>query len=263
MKGGTSSLVHMLRQHPDIYMPEREVHFFDVDERYNQGLEAYGHFFEGWQDEKAIGEKTPTYSYKNDVPERIFRNLPEVKLIWIFREPVKRAYSHYWFFVGMGKERLSFEDAIKREADKATKDFTMRYLDRSIYIAQVERYLRFFSRDQMLFLKFEDFLQNHLGILNQACSFLGVSTDHAFSEYPRRENATQIPRSVSLQWLAYHMFHRKGARVLRWMKKINRKVQPGYPSLSVDVRQELQAMFSPYNTQLANITGLDLSEWDK
>jgi len=110
-----------------------------------------------------VGEKTPTYSYQPESPERIASLLPQVKLIWIFRHPVARLVSHYWFFVSTGKERLSLAKALAREDAGKTSDYTMRYRDRSIYVKQVERYQQFFALDQMLFLLFEEYLQNPAG----------------------------------------------------------------------------------------------------
>lgn len=101
MKSGTSSLAFHLSNHPDIYMPESEVHFFNDDEAYEKGYQHYLNQFEYLQN-KIVGEKTPTYSYLKKCPERIYDFNANVKLIWIFRNPVDRAYSNYWHAVKRG-----------------------------------------------------------------------------------------------------------------------------------------------------------------
>ena len=261
MKSGTSSLAHELRMHPDIFMPERELHFFDVDDIYQKGLEYYASFFDARNGQNAIGEKTPTYSYAPQVAERIAHFNPKIKLVWIFREPLSRAYSHYWFFVGMGKENRSFESALAREALGQCADFTMRYKDRSVYVSQVENYLKFFPLNQMLFLKFDDLCQERVTTLARVCQFLGVDAGFRFPEAPKNENVTKTPRRIFLQYLAYHMFHKKGSAILHLIKLINRKTTPGYPPMSEKTHAELQLFYQPYNRLLAELTGLDLSNW--
>lgn len=261
MKSGTSSLAQELRTHPNIFIPKRELHFFDVDQNHQKGLDHYASLFAEWNGQKAIGEKTPTYSYASQAAERIARFNPKTKLIWIFREPASRAYSHYWFFVGMGKESRSFKKALERDSLGQCKDFTMRYKDRGIYISQVKNYLTFFPIDQMLFLKLDEFYTERAKTLARVCNFLSVDTNFAFPEGPKKENITRSPRSIILQYLAYQFFHRKGNKILRFIKKINRKAVSEYPEMSEKIRAELHSFYKPYNLQLEELTGLDLSNW--
>jgi hypothetical protein len=261
MKSGTSSLALELKTHPDIFMAEKELHFFDVDTTYQKGLLHYSSLFEGWNGQKAIGEKTPTYSYAPHVPERIVRFNPKTRLIWIFRDPVARAYSHYWFFVSMGREKQSFEKALKREDLGQGTDFTMRYKDRGVYIAQVKNYLNFFPVDQMLFLKLDEFHINRPDVLACVCDFLKVDAGFKFRETPKRENVTKTPKSILVQYLAYQLFHKKGSIILQHVKKYNRKTIPGYPAMSEKTHAELRLFYQPHNTLLAELTGLDLSNW--
>ncbi|MGC1375507.1 MAG: sulfotransferase [Anaerolineales bacterium] len=261
MKSGTSSLSQELQMHPNIFMPKRELHFFNDDAAYQKGLGYYSSLFNGWGGQKAIGEKTPTYSYAPQVAERIARFDPKIKLVWIFREPVSRAYSHYCFFVSMGKENLSFEKALERDTLGRCKDFTMRYKDRSVYISQIKNYLNFFPMDQMLFLKLDDLHTNRVDTLAHVCGFLGVDASFNFPQLPQKENTTKMPKSILLQYLAYQLFHKKGARILRFVKAINRKSIPGYPELSEKTRAELCLFYQPCNKLLAELTGLDLSNW--
>ncbi len=262
MKAGTSSLAASMREHPDIYMPEKEVHFFDVPRRFAKGRRKYRAYFTGWQGERAVGEKTPTYSYQVEAPERIATLLPEAKLIWIFRHPVARMISHYWFFVSTGKERLSFEKAIAREQAGRTSDYTMCYRDRSIYVKQIERFAQFFALGQMSFLLFEEYLQNPAGTLAQVCRFLEVDPDIPFAPRPARKNVTRIPRIQLLQWANYHLFRRRSTRIYRQLRRLNRHRTPGYPSQDPQTGRELASFFAPYNQQLTALTGLDLSLWN-
>jgi hypothetical protein len=91
MKSGTTTLAIHLKNHPWIHLPYKEVHFFNRLIEFNKGL---GYYREKLSlnmkaGAKVIGEKTHTYSYLDEVSERIWSMCPNTKLIWIFRDPVE------------------------------------------------------------------------------------------------------------------------------------------------------------------------------
>ena len=126
MKSGTTSLADLLSANEQIFIPEKELHFFDNygghKDRWSLGLSWYKKQFLNASSAQLIGEKTPTYSYLNDVPKRIFETLPNVKLIWIFRNPINRTYSNYWHAVISGIENKSFNYAINNESKRIKKN---------------------------------------------------------------------------------------------------------------------------------------------
>ena len=110
MKGGTTSLHRYLRQHPDVFMPEqKELNFF-LDEyagrpidppeerNWSRGLTWYERQFAGAEDERAVGEASANYTRYPTYPgvaERIAKIVPEMKLIYLMRNPIDRVLSHY------------------------------------------------------------------------------------------------------------------------------------------------------------------------
>lgn len=113
-KGGTTALLYYLRQHPNIYMPRREVHFFSW--YWNKGVKWYKkHFRYGFRP-VIFGEKSPSYMLNADVvAKRMKEVLPSPKLIFMLRNPVERAYSGYWMFYINGEENLPFDIAVWNE----------------------------------------------------------------------------------------------------------------------------------------------------
>ena len=69
-KAGTTTLYDILKQHPNIYLPKvKELHFFDKDDRYKLGLEWLTKYFvNGYKNQKAVGEITPSYLFYEKVP---------------------------------------------------------------------------------------------------------------------------------------------------------------------------------------------------
>ena len=108
-KSGTSSLSFYISEHPDIYIPKiKELHFFDNSDNYSKGFGWYEKQFSGWSGEKAVGECTPFYMFDYSCAEKIKMQFPDIKVLFILRNPADRAYSNYWHQVRGGKEFRSF-----------------------------------------------------------------------------------------------------------------------------------------------------------
>lgn len=264
MKSGTTSLGHYLDQHDHIYMPKNEVHFFDnfggYADRWNRGLEWYGSQFKLAKENQIIGEKTPTYSYLEDVPARIKETLPKVKLIWIFRNPIDRAYSNYWHAVKNGGERESFEYAVNNEQERIQTDIWKGYVKRSNYAEQVRNYLNYFDLDQMLFLTFEE-MKNDLKVtLQKTCQFLNVDFQPSMISSQEAKNITHMPRFPSLRYFVSSNFGTQSilSRIERKLNFKNGKYSPMPP----DLRAILIEKFKDSNKELAELTNLNLDHWD-
>jgi hypothetical protein len=135
------------------------------------------------------GESSPYYLYHPKVAKRIARVLPKVKLIAMLRNPVDRAISHYYHEVKKHRETLSFERAIEIEEERISGEFRKllndefyhspiyqwySYKKRGIYIDQIIEYEKYFSRDQILILKSEEFFEYTTEVLQQIFRFLEV-----------------------------------------------------------------------------------------
>lgn len=259
MKSGTTKLTYLLGEAPDVFIPPREIHFFDDDESYRAGTEDYRQSFGGWSGEKEIGENTPTYAYLPEVPKRIGQTLPDVKLIWILREPVKRAYSNYWHAVKRGVEPLGFEEAVRQEPQRLREGQIWKgYLKRSRYPEQVERYLEYFDKEQMHFCLFEEMVEDPMTTLEDVSEFLGVSPPHESADQTPR-NPTHIPHS---RWIEYHARNIFGNSIIyRSISRLNRRSSQGYPPLDSTLEKELTDRFRESNRELSQLTGLSLDRW--
>lgn len=108
LKAGTTSLNYYLKQHPDVYMcPLKEPRYFayeidNPDHVQGRGLyfpiktwEQYTTLFAEAGEQSVIGEVSPHYMISPIAPQGIHDRLPNVKLLFSLRQPVKRAYSVY------------------------------------------------------------------------------------------------------------------------------------------------------------------------
>ena len=60
-KSATTWLQERLRQHPDVYMPRNELHYFDKNDNFKKGERWYLNNFKSAAKHQIIGEKTPDY----------------------------------------------------------------------------------------------------------------------------------------------------------------------------------------------------------
>ncbi len=106
-KAGTTSLYNIIKQHSQIFMPQKkELHFFDWHENFAKGNDWYFKKFQNSEKYLARGEITPNYIYKEYVPKRILDIIgKDVKLIFMLRNPADRAFSHYKMRVGRENEQ--------------------------------------------------------------------------------------------------------------------------------------------------------------
>lgn len=190
----------------EVTWADKEIHFFD--ERFLLGLTWYRSFFpltlrRRWARARGgdvvAGEATPYYIFHPLVPERVAATIPDVRLIAVLRDPVERAYSHFQMMHRSKREDLSFEDALEAEADRLASESEVEleagttrfrigtgerrkhyhhrhhsYFARGLYAEQLERWLAFFPRDQLLVLAVEDLADRRAETLRRVFDFLGV-----------------------------------------------------------------------------------------
>src|SRR4051812_6197591 len=196
MKAGTTSLYHYLREHPDIFMPKvKELDFFAVDEAWARGTPWYRQHFAAAGDAPAVGEASTAYTkypHYPGVPERIARAIPECRLIYVVRDPIERIVSHYRHRVAVGAEREPLERAVVENPI---------YVDYTRYAAQIERYLEWFPREQLLVVDSAGLRDDRRGTVQGVYAFLGVELgfvpQNLSREYYGSSNRTTFP---ALAW---------------------------------------------------------------
>ena len=249
-RSGTTSLVRYLGEHPQVFVaPQKEVHFFDT--HFDRGVAWYESQFADSEGAVAVGEGTPRYMYLESAPARMASVVPDASLVAVLREPVERAYSHYWQNRARGIERRPFADAVAAERSDPAGD-RHAYLDRGRYIAQLQRLEQHFPRDQLHVLLFDDLRDRPREAYAAVCRFLGVD-DVVPDLVGAALNRYHDVRSVTARRVAARLPSRLGDALHR----LNR-AQPGYPPLDADLRAELAGVVAEDNAALSRWLGRDL-----
>lgn len=251
---GSTWLARNIMLHPEIYVPwAKELHFFDRD--FEKGLDFYEAQFDPEKNIKAIGEITPAYIYKPNVPERIYQTLPEVKLICCLRDPVERAYSAYW----RGRtdtdnsDSPSFESKLKTIPD---------LVDAGLYYTHLQKYYSLFPAENIFLFLFEEIEDDSLALLYRIFSFLDVDPNFEPSLATDKINSAASQGSVSRfrpLWQIYRALNRFGIYGMnKTIEKVNRSA---IPPMSPETESELRSLYRDEVLGLQELTGLDLRKW--
>jgi hypothetical protein len=233
-KGGTTALYEYLHRHPAISGPSwKEVSFFD--RHWWRGERWYrGHFPRGAP--PPVGEASPSYLFHPAAPSRVLSLVPDARLIAILRDPVDRAFSHYQHEVALGREPLSFEDALAREHERTAGEvermladprhfshawWNWTYRARGLYAEQLERWHAVFPPEQLLVLLNEELDEAPAETYARLLEFVGAPP-HELGSYPR---------------------------------VFSRDYQPMRP----ETRRELEAYYAAPNRRLSELLGRELA----
>ena len=197
-KAGTTALYAYLRWHPGIAGPSwKEVSFFD--RHWWRGEAWYRGQFPLRAGERLVGEASPSYLFHPLAPERARSLVPGAKLVALLRDPVDRAYSQYQHEVALGREPLSFEDALAAEDERLvgeverliadSRAFSRAWWDhtytaRGRYAEQLERWLEAFPSEQLLVVRTEELGERPAETYASILAFLGAEP-HELPDYPR------------------------------------------------------------------------------
>ena len=302
-KAGTSTLHGILGAHPEVFIPDREVFFFDIDDRTQhpdfdpidgatRDFEAdfdtyaawYARFFERSRPGQLRGEDSTSYLASEVAPRRIARLCPDVKVIALLRDPVSRAYSHYWHDVSRGRCSRSFTEV--------ANDHDSLVVRRGFYRQQLQRYHEALGPERVKVLVFEEFSRNLERVSAEVCEYLGLQPPPASALDRERYNVARVPRNLEARlWINRHLHFlvkksyrgllpepNAGARVLvgPWRERLwgsaaaryaNRfldavRPQRKYPPMPEPTRERLAKLYRDANAGLGELLGRDdLARW--
>lgn len=251
-KSGTTSLAYQLAQHPQIcFAAVKEPHFFSRQAGDAAALAAYQALFAPAPGQ-ICGEASTSYTFFPEFPWTalsIKRHNPDVKLIYIMRQPVERIQSQYSFRRRRGKTNYP--------ADRETIEDGA-YIGRSRYGIQLEPYLGAFPREAISLLIFEEYIADPVSTLQSLAGFLNIAAfDPARLDLsPRNQTASRRPH-----WWR----ERLRPALLRGVPKSVRRrfglALPGSDELSPEARQALWATLEPDVRIVEALLGRRLDGW--
>ncbi len=244
-KCGTTTLADMLREHPQVFVSRpKELHFFSTSRFVKRGMSWYEQQFTPGPEHRITCEATPAYTYDRKALRRLTATVPDARLVAILRNPVDRAYSHYWHERRTGREEpITFEEALEREPERLARmgragKRRFAYVDRGHYLPELRRAARVHGREKLHVLLLEDLRADRAGTLAELFEFLGVDTAPASEISEHRSNPYRVT------------------------DESGRQRPTAYPPMDPGTRARLVEEFRESNARLAEWLGRDLPGWE-
>lgn len=279
-KAGTTSLKNYLNEHPDIVgHMQHEFAYFGSEEEYQEPWEKV--FEKNFSGGKTNASKIVAKHIKiaNDelAVQRLKQHNPDCQLVFIVRNPVERAFSSYTMDVSRFNYSVPFSKITEviRENDQEHKMYRI-YISLGMYSENLKMIYRYFPKEQVHVYLFEDLKKRPLKICKDIFKLLKI--DESFN--PRVNVVHNKTKPVRSEWIGEVL--KKLRRRDNKLKKIVKSILPyrlftrigytltelnlkdtGFKGMDADTRQVLEDFFRPYNKELQQLTGLNLSSWEK
>ncbi len=191
-KAGTTWLYRNLLAHPDIYFPRyKEQHYFD--RHYDASLLLYGSRYRRGRG-KVKGDITPAYSILPVERIRFIRRImPDVRLIYILRNPIERTWSETM-------HNLLRKDH-KRQLEQVPPDEIIATLNseavvrRSGYLTNLDNWLSVFPPEQLFVTFYERIRAEPRALLQDVFAHIGVRQDVDWAAFPAELEFNVNPRT--------------------------------------------------------------------
>jgi hypothetical protein len=256
-KSGTTSLAAHLRAHPDVYVPEtKELFFFTSTNAVDDGhdLGWYTAQFAGGADALARGEATPIYLPDPGAPRLVAATIPDARIIAMLREPVGRAWSHYWHARRRGVEDRPFRVALDDER-RGHGVVEFGYERTGLYAEHLRRWEEHFPRSAMHVVFLDDLEHDPRRVYDEVCRFIGVDPGVGDADLTEVHNRGHHVRSYRFHHVMWEK--RVYPRLPKWLAiRVGRLNHvDSLPAMPDDIRTEVTNRFRGPNRELSEWLG--------
>ncbi len=276
-KTATTWLYRCLKEHPEISTsPFDSVHYFDI--LFERGPAWYASHFKHTEARQKKFDPTPSYICSPKAPIRIYRHNPDACIIFTLRNPIDRAFSHFWHLKKQGATTLTFEKIL------SGYDYFSTWLEQGFLSDPIEQYLNLFSRKQLHWIIYEDLQEAPHKVFQSICQFIGIKDNFIPADLNRIINVAgqsstlkgRIVQGFGRRFLqsTNHHLSQIGTQLLE-VDKLPGSVARGTFSywrsekkeylhgIDPELRSELQRTCEPEICRMEELLGIDLATWRK
>lgn len=231
-KSGTTKLHEIFKKHPFVFLPEqKEAIFFEIEERFKRGIDYFFKtFYSNYKfKESLVGLFDPNLELDTLYVKRIIDHFPKVKLIFILRNPVIRAYSHYRMSSLRGYETNDFKTALALEKNRLKypedhhqgyitkvkghfERMHFGYITRGLYYELLQFLKENVKESNYKVVLFEDFVDNMEDSVSSICDFLEIP------EFAHKIDTNKSNQSREVRFTSVNVFL-KNSWILTKFKK--------------------------------------------
>jgi hypothetical protein len=287
-KAGTTSVYTYLGQHPEVCSSRnKETDFFrhDFTGDLSGDRNNYARYFSACSEQhRIVMEASPGYlGEATSVAPRIARLIPDVRMLFILRDPVERMYSSFNFHQGRLdiSDKLDFGDYVEiclaydrgeASADELGLDeWYLKVLRFGCYAEYLEKYYQVLAADQIKVMGFEQLTGDVAGFMRELSTFLNIDAEFWNTYEFRKSNVTFRGSNKALHRAAIFMNNRMEPILRRHpalkhglvniYKRLNQS-REGYDPMPGPALETLRQYYHPHNQALRRLPGLqDLPDW--
>ena len=262
-KAATTWVYMCLREHPQIACPPAlEIHYYDMF--HARGQDWYAEFFADATPQQKLFDPTYTYIRSPGAAARIAHDNPAARIALCLRDPIERAFSHYWHEKKKGVIRYEFDEVLHNY------DLFATWLEPGFYAAHIERFLAHFSREQLLCQRYEELRRDPRAFLDELLVFAGVEPGLPASALHQEVNPAG-PRHSLFNPGFYLAQTRRFLERLGVPRQAVENARDRVPALRgraeyergvpLELHRALLDVVEPEIAALERLLGLDLSSW--
>lgn len=270
-KTASTWIYKCLLEHPQICGPQKkELAFFDTtkvigwparekSEYEREGIEKYATYFSHCESGKIRGEFTVTYLHDKKVAKILSELFPKTKILISLRNPIDRTYSQYQGL--REKDRAvygSFEEALKQEPE---------FIRRSQYSEYIAEYYKYFPREQILIVLFDEIQTDPEKALEKIYTFLGVNATFRTASANQKERSAEQKKLQQFRDTVHSstvgrflLTLGKSLNVNRFLKNVFLKFAKK-DRMRPETRAKLCDTIAHDITELEKMLNTDLSNW--
>lgn len=225
---------------------------FDAHNEYVYSREAYLKLFEGFnKNSKYFLDSSTNYLLSLNAAKEIFNDNPNSKIIICYREPTERLISHFKMGKTNGELGLkTLNYCINKSSSLKEYKLDNPYLlkQHSLYYESTRRFLKYFDKNQILFLEFNTIISNNISLYNFIEEFLGIKISVVKDD---------IPKNTSLQ------YHNKLIHILnslKWGKLLFKVLLPRKLKVKIKSIFKKQQVTNVNSSELNNDLVTELNE---
>ncbi len=287
-KCGTTWLWEMLRQHPGTDLPKKkEPHFFSKSYKYKAGMDSYYDIFKEIDPTKVTGEASTSYLYDKvrmnvhlelkhvkideslpTIPELITRELPDIMIFILLRDPVERAISAHYHNIRacIYSPLLTLRETVDQYPNRLIVEFGQ-------YLQYIKLWMQFVPSERLrIYIFEEDVVASPIETIKNAYRFLSLDTnfkpDNLNKPIHTKMDWSNLFMNYYLDIISKKIRNKRLRNITkRWPKEkqmprfINKIAYNIKPIIGKEDIEMLRSAFLPEKEELEHILGRSLNCW--
>ena len=256
-KSGTTWLYEALARHPDVCTHSVDsIYYFNM--HYRRGPDWYsGHF--DYRGEAVVFDPTPSYIRGPYVPGRIAAYNPQAKIMLTARNPLERAFSHYWHEKKKDRFNFTFDEIF------SNYDLFCSWAEPGYYASHYRRFLEHFPAEQVKVLFYDDLDADPGRFYHDVCTFCDIDPDHVPETLNTRVNPAVAFKSRCFHKLEQRLsFSPRAVRLIGRLRGLFRgEVMERLDTVDAGLKSDLVDVFRTDIEDLEELTGRNLDHWKR